>query len=144
MHGTLHPSSCVNFVSNPYCAIYKRFIIVIIYFSPHNPKRHLKFLKLIELMKEKGKKILWNVTTCWINLLSPTKKVMTMYMTLLAKMVEDDPSIMFAKVNFELLCDVNLSSLFFVCCPHLRNSQFFKWYNLIRSSILISVLVQFD
>jgi len=31
-----------------------------------------------------------------------------MYMPLVAKMVEDNPSLMVAKVNFELLCDVNL------------------------------------
>jgi hypothetical protein len=29
-------------------------------------------------------------------------------MPLLAKMVKDTPSIMFAKMNFELLCDINL------------------------------------
>jgi hypothetical protein len=39
---------------------------------------------------------------------SPTKRVMEMYMPLLAKMVKDSPSIMFAKVNIELFCDVNL------------------------------------
>ncbi len=38
---------------------------------------------------------------------------MTMYMHLLAKMVEDSPSIMFAKVNFELLYDIKLFIFFF-------------------------------
>jgi hypothetical protein len=45
---------------------------------------------------------------------NPTKRVMAMNMPLLAKMAKDNPSIMFAKVNFELLCDVNL--LIFLCC----------------------------
>ncbi len=40
-------------------------------------------------------------------MLSLTKKVMAMYMPLFAKMVEDTPSTMFAKMNFELFCDVN-------------------------------------
>jgi hypothetical protein len=39
---------------------------------------------------------------------NPRKKVMAMYMPLLAKMIENSLSIMSAKVNFELLCDVNL------------------------------------
>jgi hypothetical protein len=39
---------------------------------------------------------------------SPTKRVMEMYMPLLAKTVKDSSSIMFAKVNIELLCDINL------------------------------------
>jgi len=39
---------------------------------------------------------------------SPTKRVMEMYMPLLAKTVKDNSSIMFAKVNIELLCDINL------------------------------------
>jgi hypothetical protein len=37
-----------------------------------------------------------------------TKMVMVMYKPLLAKMAKNNPLIMFAKVNFELLCDVNL------------------------------------
>jgi len=37
-----------------------------------------------------------------------TKRVMAMYMPLLAKMVEDTLSIMFVKVNFEFFCDLNL------------------------------------
>jgi hypothetical protein len=59
-------------------------------------------------MKEERKKKSWNVETCWINMLSPPKRVMAMYMPLLAKMAKDTPSIMFAKMNFELLCDINL------------------------------------
>jgi hypothetical protein len=34
----------------------------------------------------------------------PTKQVMPMYMSLLAKMVEDYPFILLAKINFELFC----------------------------------------
>jgi hypothetical protein len=44
-------------------------------------------------MKTKGSKILQNVKTCWINMLSATKQVMSMYMPLIAKMVEDNASL---------------------------------------------------
>jgi hypothetical protein len=74
----------------------------------HNPERHLEFLKLANLMKVKGNKILQNVKTHWINMLSLTKWVLLMYMPLVAKMTEDSPSLMAAPVNFKLLCDVNL------------------------------------
>jgi hypothetical protein len=47
-------------------------------------------------------------------MLNPEKKMMAMYMPLLAKMAKDNPSIMFAKVNFKFFCDVNL--LIFLCC----------------------------
>ncbi len=57
---------------------------------------------------------MWNVGTHWINMLNPTKKVMAMYMPLLAKMIKDNISIMFAKVNFELLRNINL--LIFLSC----------------------------
>jgi hypothetical protein len=54
---------------------------------------HIEILKLVDLMKTKGSKILQNVKTCWINMLSATKQVMSMYMPLIAKMVEDNASL---------------------------------------------------
>ncbi len=39
-HPTLHQSSYVNFVSNPCSEIYKRFIVVLVFFFFHNLKRH--------------------------------------------------------------------------------------------------------
>jgi hypothetical protein len=54
-------------------------------------------------MNAKGNKILKNVKTRWINMISPTKWVTSMYMSWLAKMVEDNSSLLIAKVNFELL-----------------------------------------
>jgi len=53
----------------------------------HNLRRHLEFLKLVNMMKVKRSKILWNVQTCWVNMLNSTKQVMSMYMPLIAKMV---------------------------------------------------------
>jgi len=83
-------------------------------FFSHNPKMQMEFLKLANLMKAKGSKILCNVKTCWINMLQLTKRAMAMYMPLVAKMVEDNPSIMSTKVNFKLLCHKNLLSFFLV------------------------------
>jgi hypothetical protein len=53
-------------------------------------------------------------------MLSLKKRVMEMYMPLLAKMDVDNPLIMFIKMNFELLCDVNLF-IFFIVITHVRN-----------------------
>jgi hypothetical protein len=52
-----------------------------------------------------------------------TKKVMAMYMPLLAKMANDTLSIMFAKVNFELLCDLNLFISLSYLLPMLETIQ---------------------
>jgi hypothetical protein len=46
------------------------------YFT-HNPKRHLETSKLVELLECKGNKILENIKTHWILLLSPLKRVST-------------------------------------------------------------------
>ncbi len=54
---------------------------------------------------------------------SPTKRVMAIYMPLLAKMAKDNPIIIYTKVNFELFCDVIFSFLFLVCCPCLKVSM---------------------
>lgn len=59
-------------------------------------------------MKPKGNKILENVKTYWTNMISPTKWVMSMYMPLLAKMVEDNSFLLIANVNYGFLCNVNL------------------------------------
>jgi hypothetical protein len=45
------------------------------YFT-HNPKRHLETSKLVELLECKGDKILENIKTHWILMLSPLKKVL--------------------------------------------------------------------
>jgi len=45
---------------------------------------------------------------------SLTKKVMVMYMPLLANMAQCNSSIMSTKVNFEFFCDVNL--LIYLSC----------------------------
>jgi hypothetical protein len=50
----LHQSSCANFVSNPYSEIYRRFIVVLVfYFFSQLEKALREFLELAKLMKEK-------------------------------------------------------------------------------------------
>jgi hypothetical protein len=75
------------------------------YFSK-SLKRDLEFTKLVEVMETKGAKILKNVKTHWISMLSPTWCVMVEYRILLMKMALDGPTNDKAKENFKLLCDV--------------------------------------
>jgi uncharacterized membrane protein len=72
------------------------------------PKKHIEFLRFANFMKVKGSKILHNVKIHWTNKFNPSKKVITMYMPLMAKMAKDNTSITSSKVNFDLLCDINL------------------------------------
>jgi hypothetical protein len=51
--------------------------------------KHLEFTKLAKLMQTKGNKILQNVKTMWISMLSPIKRVIIEYITLLVKMALD-------------------------------------------------------
>ncbi len=77
------------------------------YFSK-SPKWHLGFTKLVELMETKGAKILKNVKTGWIFMLSFVQCVMAMDKTLLVKMALDAPTNDNAKKNFDLFCDVQI------------------------------------
>jgi hypothetical protein len=52
--------------------------------------------------------MLQNVKTRWISTLSPAKRVLTEYRTLLLKMGLDMATIAPTKANFELLCDFGL------------------------------------
>jgi hypothetical protein len=78
------------------------------YFSK-SPKHHLELQKLVELLESKGRKILQNIKTRWISMLSPLKRVLVEYHTLLVKMYYDHlvkPTIMTIKVNYELMADI--------------------------------------
>jgi hypothetical protein len=58
------------------------------YFA-HSPRQHLNFTKLVEVMETKRNKIICNVKTRWISMLSLVKRVLAKYKTLLVKMVMD-------------------------------------------------------
>lgn len=55
------------------------------YFSK-SPKCYLELQKLVELLEDKVRKMLQNVKSRWISMLSPLKCVLTKYCTLMVKM----------------------------------------------------------
>jgi hypothetical protein len=73
------------------------------YFSSF-PKWHLEFTKI---MKAEGLKILINVKTPWISMLEPLKHVLNEYKTLIVKMSFNNLSIVQARLNLDLFCDVH-------------------------------------
>jgi hypothetical protein len=83
------------------------------YFA-HNPKWHLEFCKLVEILESKENKLLKNIKTRWISMLSLCKIIFAEYKFLVVKMVEDSDHIENAKNNYELLCDVE-TFLGFAC-----------------------------
>ena len=58
-------------------------------FFAHSPKRHLEFEKLAKVMHLKGLKILKNIKTRLISMLSPSVRVMKEYRVILVKMAVD-------------------------------------------------------
>jgi len=75
------------------------------YFSK-SLKRNLEYTKLTKLMETNRAKILKNVKTHWIYMLSLAQCVMVEYKILLMKMALDDPINEKTKANFDLFCDV--------------------------------------
>jgi hypothetical protein len=59
-------------------------------------------------MQKKGNKVLLNVKTKWISMLSLAKRVMAKYKTLLVKMALDSLTYQQAKLNYENLCDLQV------------------------------------
>ncbi len=66
-----------------------------IYYKPYMPILHiplkgiLEFTKLVGIVEIKGNKILCNIKTWWIFMLSLTQKMMVEYKALLVKMAMD-------------------------------------------------------
>ena len=58
----------------------------------HSPKRHLEFVKLVELMETKGLKLLKNVKIRWVSLIEPLRRILQEYKVFLAKMKADSVS----------------------------------------------------
>jgi hypothetical protein len=74
--------------------------------------QHLEFIKLAKIMETKGLKILWNVKIQWINMLEPLKWVMVKYETLIMRMSKDNVSVVQARFNLDLLCDLHILGFF--------------------------------
>ncbi len=88
-------------------------------------------------METKGVKILENIITRWISMLSPIKNVMVKYMTLLMKMDIDNPSNEKAKANFDLLCDVQVMLGLVAILPLLHSIHNFIKFNQCQRDIFI-------
>jgi hypothetical protein len=54
-----------------------------------SPKKYMEFFKLAEVMETMGLKILWNIKTRWISMLSSVVRIMNEYRTLIVKMHQD-------------------------------------------------------
>jgi hypothetical protein len=77
------------------------------YFA-RSPKRHLEFVKLAEVLEMKGLKILRQVKTRWLSMMSPAIRVMNEYRTLVVKMMEDQNDVDSAKTSFHHLIDIQI------------------------------------
>ena len=55
----------------------------------HLPKRHLEFVKLVEIMETKGLKLLKNIQTHYVLFLEPLKQLLAQCRVVLPKMVKD-------------------------------------------------------
>jgi hypothetical protein len=77
-------------------------------FFSHSPKKVLEFVNITKTLETKGLKLLWNLKTCWILMLSPLKCVLGEYKSLVVKMHIDAPKNKLARENLDLLCDLEL------------------------------------
>jgi hypothetical protein len=89
------------------------------YFA-HSSKCHLEASKLVELLECKGNKIFKNIKTCWISILSFSKRIFNEYKTLVVKIVEESLIVDTTKTNYELLCDFETLLGFFCIIPLLE------------------------
>jgi len=97
---TLSSLKLVSKVESLLVGMYNYFI--------HNPKQHLDFYKLAKILESKGNKLLKNIKTRWISMLSPCKNFFVEYKLLVVKMVEDNDHIENAKSNYKLLSNVEM------------------------------------
>lgn len=95
---TLNTLSLVSKIEFLFVSMYNYFC--------HNLKLHLETTKLVELLQLKGNKILNNIKTHWISMLSLSKHVLSEYKPPIVKMVEDSSTINTTRTNYKLFCDV--------------------------------------
>jgi hypothetical protein len=77
-------------------------------FFSHNPKKVLEFVNLAKTIETKGLKLLWNIKTHWISMLSPLNYVLRKYKSLVVKMHTNAPKSKLTWENLDLLCDLEL------------------------------------
>jgi hypothetical protein len=86
------------------------------YFSGR-PKKCVELVKLAGIMETKGLKMLKCVKTRWVSMLSPCKRVLSEYRTLVVKMALDMNTCSAAKDNFDMLVDLEILLAFHCLCP---------------------------
>jgi hypothetical protein len=102
---TLDKPTCVNTFMQP--LVHKLeglFQATYTYFS----NRHLEQCNLAQLLEIKGNKLLCNVKTRWIFMLSHAKRVLAKYKSLMLKMNGDLATIETSRPTLEFLCDVKV------------------------------------
>jgi hypothetical protein len=85
-----------------------RYFTKQICFFSHNPKKFAEFQKHTDLFNNKGNKILKNVKTYYISMLSPLKIIYFEYRPFIVKMHAESPKNDIASKNLSVLCDVEL------------------------------------
>jgi hypothetical protein len=68
----------------------------------------LKFVNLAKTLETKALKLLRNIKTCWISMLSLLKCVLGEYKSLVVKMHIDALKIKLVRDNVDILCDLEL------------------------------------
>jgi hypothetical protein len=78
------------------------------FFFSHSPKKVLKFVTLAKILEAKGLKLLHNIKARWISMLSPLKRLLIKYKSLVLKMYMDALKRKPTLDNLDLLCDLEL------------------------------------
>jgi hypothetical protein len=65
-------------------------------------------MTFVKILETKGLKLLCNIKTCWISMLSPLKWLLAKYKSVVVKMYMDAPKSKFFWDNLDLLCDLEL------------------------------------
>jgi hypothetical protein len=97
------------------------------YFSGR-PKKCVELVKLAGIMETKGLKMLKYIKTRWVSMLSPCKRVLSEYRTLVVKMGLDMNTCSAAKDNFDMLVDLEIMLAFHYLVPMLEMvNKVIKW-----------------
>jgi hypothetical protein len=71
-------------------------------------KKHLEHGTFAKLLETKGLKLICNVKTRWISMLSLAKRILAEYKTLVVKMHDDLHIVATTKTNLQYLCDIEV------------------------------------
>ncbi len=105
----------------------------------------MKFVKLAKIMETKGNKILCNIKTRWIVMISHVKHVLFEYCTFFTKMALNAPTITFSKSNLCLLTNIEILLGLNAITPLLETMQslikFTPLYDVFACNFLIVIKI---